>query len=74
MKIENIVGVVFVKKREYVFCCIDFSDERKDIIRRQLAGIFYGSANYAPNIIKAMRSQVEMKSWFIKCDIFLKCK
>jgi len=43
--LKNIDGVVFVKKREYAFCRIEyFSGELKDIIRRQLAGICYGSA------------------------------
>lgn len=42
---KNIDGVVFVKKREYAFCRIEyFSGELKDIIRKQLAGICYGSA------------------------------
>lgn len=42
---KNIDGVAFVKKREYAFGRIEyFSDELKDIIRKQLAGICYGSA------------------------------
>lgn len=42
---KNIDGVAFVKKREYAFYRIEyFSDELKDIIRKQLAGICYGSA------------------------------
>lgn len=42
---KNIDGVVFVKKKEYAFCRIEyFSDELKDIIRKQLADICYGSA------------------------------
>lgn len=44
-KLKNINGVVFEKKNEYAFCCIEyFSDELKDIIRKQLADICYGSA------------------------------